>query len=137
MASKSHLKFLSNKQLSEVKDFKYNYGFDNSKEDDKEAPKNYHRLATSLKVDLAKFNSDIEEKYSVKDRELEVPYDIDYVQFTFQDLFEIKKYFQDYYNNFGLEATAFYDFAKKGLFAIIDREKFKTFINDVNNFIQY
>ncbi|MGV8092265.1 MAG: S8 family peptidase [Mangrovibacterium sp.] len=137
MANKSHLKFLSEKQLSEVKDFKYNYGFDNNKDDEDDTPKNYVRLATSFKADLEKFGSDLDAKYSVKDRTLEIPYDIDYVQITFQDQFVINKYFQDYYNDFGLEATAFYDFAKKGLFAVADRDKFQTFITNVNNFIEY
>ena len=138
MANKSHLKFLSEKQLSEVKEFRYNYGsFGSNKDDEDDAPKNYYRLATSLKADLAKFDIDVEAKHSQKDRTLDVPSDIDYVQITFQDLFIISKYFQDYYNDFGLEATAFYDFSKKGLFAIIDRDKFQIFITNVNNFIQY
>jgi hypothetical protein len=137
MANKSHLKFLSEKQLSEIKDFKYNYGFDNNKDDEEIAPKNYFRLATSFKADLEKFDRDLNAKYSAKDRTLEIPYDIDYVEITFQDQFVINKYFQDYYNDFGLEATAFYEFAKKGLFAVADRDKFQTFITNVNNFIEY
>lgn len=136
MANKSHLKFISDKQLSEVKVFKYNYGFDN-KEDEDNSSKNYFRLATSLKADLARFDADREAKYNQKDNTLNIPQDIDYVQITFQDLFEISKYFNVYYNDYGLEATAFYDFAKKGLFAIINRDKFQTFITDVNNFIQH
>ncbi len=135
MQKKSHLKFLSEKQLSEIKDFKYNYGFDNNKEDEDAASKDYFRLATSLKVDLVRFNVDVEEKRNLKDNNIEIPYDIDYVQIAFQDQFVINKYFQDYYNDFGLEATAFYDFAKKGLFAVVDRDKFQVFITNVNNFI--
>ena len=91
MANKSHLKFISKKQLSEVKDFKYNYGFDNNKDDEDKAPKNYVRLATSFKADLEKFDSDLDAKYSAKDRTLEIPYDIDYVQIAFQDQFVINK----------------------------------------------
>ena len=107
MAYKSHLKFLSERQLSEVKDFKYNYGFDNNKDDEDSVTKNYVRLATSFKADLEKFDSDLDAKYSAKDRTLEIPSDIDYVQITFQDQFVINKYFRNYYNDFGLEATAF------------------------------
>lgn len=136
MANKSHLKFLSKKQLSEVKVFKYNYG-PISKDDEKVTPKNYSRLAASFRADLARFNSDREEKYSVRDHTLEIDYDIDYVQITFQGIYAIKDTWEKYYNDFGLEATAFYDFAKKGLFAIIDRDKFQTFINSVHNFIEY
>lgn len=137
MAIKSHLKFLSEKQLSEIKDFKYNYGFDSNKEDEDTAPKNYFRLATSLRADITRFSTDVEEKNNLKDNTIEIPYDIDYVKIAFQDQFVINKYFQDYYNDFGLEATAFYDFAKKGLFAVVDRDKFQTFITNVNNFISH
>jgi hypothetical protein len=137
MAKKSHLKFLSNRQLSEVDDFRYNYGFDSNKDDEDNAPKNYFRVATSFKADLAKLDSDIKAKYSVKDRTLGIPYDIDYVQITFQDLFVINKYFQDYYNDFGLEATAFYDFAKKGLFAVADRDNFIEYELDGNQDLKY
>lgn len=136
MANKSHLKFLSEQQLSEIKNFRYNYGFEKNKDEDN-APKDYVRLATSFRADLEKLDSDLKAKYNAKDRSLDIPYDIDYVQITFQDQFVISKYFQDYYNNFGLEATTFYDFAKKGLFAVIDRDKFKTFITNVHNFIEY
>ncbi|MDY9918935.1 MAG: S8 family serine peptidase [Proteiniphilum sp.] len=135
MANKSHLKFLNEQQLSEIKNFKYNYGFEKDKDDRDNSPKNYVRLATSFKSDLEKLDNDLEAKYNAKDRTLEIPYDIDYVQITFQDQFVINKYFQDYYNDFGLEATAFYDFAKRGLFAVFDRDKFQTFITNVHNFI--
>lgn len=137
MANKSHLKFLSEKQLSEIKDFKYNYGFDSNKDDEDAAPKNYFRLATSLRADLIKFDTDVTAKYELKDNELNIPTDIDYIEIAFQGVFEINKYFKVYYNDLGLEASAFYDFAKKGLFAIINRERFQAFITDVNNFIQF
>lgn len=137
MAKKPHLKLINEKQLSEVKSFKYNYGFDNNKEDKVNTSKNYFNLATSFKKDVENFENDLYAKYSAKDRTLEVPYDIDYVQITFQDQFVISQYFDDYYNDFGLEATTFYDFAKKGLFAIANRDKFQIFITHVNNFIAY
>jgi len=135
MANKSHLKFLNEQQLSEIKNFKYNYGFGKDKNNRDNSPKNYVRLATSFRADLEKWGNDLETKYNEKDRTLEIPYDIDYVQITFQDQFEISKYFQIYYNDFGLEATALYDFAKKGMFAVADRDKFQTFITNVHNFI--
>lgn len=89
MANKSHLKFLNEQQLSEIKNFKYNYGFEKDKDDRDNSPKNYVRLATSFKSDLEKLDNDLEAKYNAKDRTLEIPYDIDYVQITFQDQFVI------------------------------------------------
>lgn len=136
MANKSHLKFLSGKQLSEVKDFKYNYGPINNEEEDN-IPKNYNILASSFRTDLNNFNSDIEKKYREKDTTLDVPYDIDYVKITFQGIFAIKDTWEKYYNDFGLEAVAFYDFAKKGLFAVANHDRFQTFITNIHNFIEY
>lgn len=133
MANKSHLKFLSDKQISEIKDFKYNYG--PIPKEDNEVPKNYFRLATSLRADIVRFIADVEEKNTLKDNTIKIPYDIDYVQIEFQGVFAIKDTWVKYYEEFGLEATAFYDFAKKGLFAIVNRDKFQTFITNVNNFI--
>lgn len=135
MANKSHLKFLSEKQLSEIKNFKYNYGGGDDMKDD--APKNYYLLASSFKKDLVYLEQDLASKYKAKDQTIEIPYDIDYIQITFQDQFVISEYFQIYYNNFGLEAVAFYDFAQKGLFAIVDNDKFKVFIANLNNFIEF
>ena len=137
MANKSHLKFLSEKQLSEIKDFRYNYGFENNNDDDNAVPKNYYKQAESLRADITNFTADVQEKYNLKDNTLDIPYDIDYVQITFQDVFGIKDTWEKYYQDFGLEAAAFYDFAKKGLFAVVDNEKFQTFITNVNNFILY
>ncbi len=134
MAKKSHLKFINEKQLSEIKDFRYNYGPSQKEE---KTLKNYHWLATSFRECLANFDADLEVKYRLKDSTLEIPYDIDYVQITFQGQFIIDKYFKTYYNDFGLEATAFYDFAKKGLFAITNRDKFQIFRANISNFIEY
>ncbi|WP_341837351.1 hypothetical protein WJU16_05655 [Chitinophaga pollutisoli] len=136
MANKSHLKFLSEKQLSEVKDFKYNYGPIDKEEEDN-IPKNYNILASSFRTDLNNLNSDIKKKYREKDTTLDIPYDIDYIKITFQGIFAIKDTWEKYYNDFGLEAAAFYDFAKKGLFAVADRGKFQTFITNIHNFIEY
>lgn len=136
MAKKSHLKFLSEQQLSEITDFKYNYGFDSNSEEKIDTPKNYFMLASVLRNNLEKFELDITEKYKERDEKLKIPIDIDYVEISFQGLFEIKKYFSIYYNDYGLEGAAFYDFAKKGLFAVVDREKFQNFINDIVNFTE-
>ncbi|MCD1117567.1 S8 family peptidase [Chryseobacterium turcicum] len=134
MAKRSHLKFISKEQLSEVKDFRYNYGYDGNKEEEDISPKNYFRLATALRANLRTFEHDVSEKYERRDPDITIPADIDYMEITFQDLFEIRKFFSIYYEDYGLEGVAFYDFAKRGLFAIIDRDKFEAFIGDVIGF---
>ncbi|RZJ90361.1 MAG: S8 family peptidase [Chryseobacterium sp.] len=136
MALKSHLQIISDRQLSENKGFKYNIGFDPDSFRRDSSPKNYYRLAQSLSRDLSTFNEDLEEKRILKDIDLSVPIDIDYIEMTFNGQFIISTYFSRYYDDLGLEAVAFYNFAKSGLFAIIDRDKFDAFMDNVRLFIE-
>lgn len=135
MSNKPHLRLLSKKQLSEVQTFKYNYGFGKDEEKIDNVNKNYLILATSLKGDTERFSRDIEEKYDLKDVSLGIPKDIDFIEITFLGSFDISKYFDIYYQEFGLEATTFYNFAKIGLFAVINTDRFKSFLNNINNLI--
>ena len=89
-------------QISEIKDFKYNYG-PISNEDEDSVPKNYFRMAASFKEDLEKFDTDIKSKYRTKDQSLNIPYDIDFILITFQGTFSIKDTWKKYFNDFGLE----------------------------------
>ena len=75
MPEKSHLKFLNEKQISEIKDFKYNYG-PISNEDEDSVPKNYFRMAASFKEDLEKFDTDIKSKYRTKDLTILILYSL-------------------------------------------------------------
>lgn len=135
MSNKKHLRLLSDQQLEKVIKMKFKYGFA-SEADSNEEPKNYKRLAQSLQSDYERFFKDLEIKNQLRSIYLDIPYTIDHVLFNFQDQFVISDFFEIYYNEFGLEAISFYDFGKKGLFAIIDRDKFQLFINEVYNFFQ-
>ncbi|MEN9876668.1 MAG: hypothetical protein RLZZ529_1665 [Bacteroidota bacterium] len=136
MSNKKHLRLLSGKQLEKVIPMKFKYGFAPENEDEDEEPKNYYRVAQSLKINSEKFYADIAIKNDRRSITLNVPHYIDHVLFTFHGQFVISDFFKTYYNNFGLEAAAFYDFGKKGLFAIIDRVKFEGFMNEIHKFIQ-
>lgn len=136
MSNKKHLRLLSEKQLEKIIPMKFVYGFGKEEEDDDEEPKNYYRIAQTLSIDIIRFDREIQIKRERKDTTLKVPYNIDHVLFTFQGQFVIKDFFNKYYNDFGLEAVDFYDFGKKGLFAIIDQGKFQVFLNEVNKFIE-
>ena len=136
MPNKKHLRLLSEQQLEKVIPMKFKYGFAPENEDEEEEPKNYYRVAQTLRIDRERFFANIAIKNDRRSKTLNVPHYIDHVLFTFQGQFVISEFFKTYYNNFGLEAVAFYDFGKKGLFAIIDRDKFKVFMNEVNKFIQ-
>jgi hypothetical protein len=135
MSNKKHLRLLSGKQLEKVIPMKFKYGFAPENEENEEEPKNYYRLAQTLRIDRERLFANFALKNDRRNKALNVPHYIDHVLFTFQGQFIISDYFKTYYNNFGLEAIAFYDFGKKGLFAIINREKFEEFMNEVNKFI--
>jgi hypothetical protein len=136
MPSKKHLRLLSEKQLEKIIPMKFKYGFPPENEEEDEEPKNYYRIAQTLNIDRTKFNREIKIKKERKDTTLQIPYNIDHVLFTFQGQFIISEFFNKYYNDFGLEAVDFYDFGKKGLFAIIDQKKFQVFLSEVDKFIE-
>jgi hypothetical protein len=136
MPNKKHLRLLSEKQLEKVIPMKFKYGFPQENEEEEEEPKNYHRVAQTLSIDRERFYRFSEIKKERRNISLEVPHYIDHVLFTFQGQFVISDFFNKYYNDYGLEALAFYDFGKKGLFAIIDHDKFQFFMNEVYKFIQ-
>jgi hypothetical protein len=62
MPEKSPLKFLSEKQISEVKNFHYNFAFDSSKEDEAVAPKNYKKIVPCSAI--IKYDIFIKRNYS-------------------------------------------------------------------------
>lgn len=136
MSNKKHLRLLSEKQLEKIIPMKFKYGFGKDEENDEDQPKNYYRIAKTLSIDRIKFDKAIQIKRKRKDTSLQIPYNIDHVLFTFQSQFVIKDFFNKYYSDFGLEAIDFYDFGKKGLFAIIDQNKFRVLLNEINKFIE-
>lgn len=139
MANKKHLRFLSGKQLEEVGKIKFKYGLFGKEEDDEEEnkPPNYYKQASNLQVSIENFSIEMEQKYLLKKRELTVPAYVDYVQINFVSQFVISKYFNDYYKKFGLEAINFFNFGKSGLFAVIDRDLFQIYLNEIKSFIQF
>ena len=139
MAKRKHLKLLGDKQLEEVSKIKFKYGVFGKEEDDEEenTQPNYYKQASNLRISIENFSIEQVQKYLRKNRNLEIPADVDYVQINFVSQFVISKYFNDYYKKFGLEAINFFNFGKTGLFAVIDRELFQVYLNEINSFIQF
>ncbi len=135
MPNKKHLRLLSEKQLENIIPMKFKYGFPQENEEEYDEPKNYFRIAQSLNSDKERFFRFIDIKNQRRNKVLEIPDYIDHIVFTFHGQFVISEYFDNYYNDFGLEAVSFYDFGKRALFAITNKTKFNVFINEVNNFI--
>jgi len=126
MAKKKHLKLLSSKQLGEVGKIKFKYGVPGKEEDDEEenTQPNYYKQASTLRVSIENFSIEQEQKYKQRSAQIEIPANIDYIQI-------------DYYKMFGLEAVSFFNFSKSGLFAVIERELFHKYLNEISNFIQF
>lgn len=139
MAKKKHLKLLSSKQLGEVGKIKFKYGVPGKEEDDEEenTQPNYYKQASTLRVSIENFSIEQEQKYKQRSAQIEIPANIDYIQINFVSQFVISKFFNDYYKMFGLEAVSFFNFGKSGLFAVIERELFHKYLNEINNFIQF
>lgn len=139
MAKKKHLKLLSEKQIEEVGIVKFKYGFPGKEEDDEEenTQPNYYKQASTLRVSIENFSIEQAQKYKQRSARIEIPANIDYIQINFVSQFVISNFFNDYYKMFGLEAVSFFNFGKSGLFAVIERELFNKYLNEINNFIQF
>lgn len=138
MSNKKHLKLLGDKQLSEITALKFNYGF--PKEEETDEPKlepNYFFMAKSLRESLDRFESEIIIKEQNRDKDIVIVAKIDYVELHFIDQFDIKKYYKEYYESFGLEGVSFSNFGRSGLFAIVEKSKFEYYLQNVNNFIEF
>lgn len=134
---KEHLKLIGDKQLSEIGKVKFNYGFPDAEDSTEDAIKNYYPMAFSLSQNLESFYIDMDFKYQQRNPELTIPADIDYISITFFDQFDITEYYNKYYNDFGLEGVSFNNFGRSVLFGVIDKEKFKVFIKDLNSFLSF
>lgn len=138
MVRRNHLRLLGDKQLKEVGAVKFNYSFPSSTDEDEEViTPNYTYMAESLRQSTVRYYSDLSFKYENRNKEIEIPADIDYIELQFVDQFIIKDYANDYYKTFGLEAASFSNFGRTGLFAIIDPPLFKSFLSNVKSFIEF
>ncbi|MDT0691384.1 S8 family serine peptidase [Salegentibacter sp. F188] len=135
MPKRNHLRILANQQFEEAGEVKFNYGFATQEEEVNREP-NYILMARAFSNDLRSFRRDLQEKRASKDDEIDVPYDIDYVEIDFIGQFNIEKYYQIWYNTFGLEGVSFTEYNRTAIFSITDREKFRLFINSVETLIR-
>tara|TARA_R110001592_G_scaffold11019_16_gene55550 strand:- start:264 stop:2693 length:2430 start_codon:yes stop_codon:yes gene_type:complete len=135
MPNRNHLRIIADKQLEESGAVRFNYGFgDIENENDREP--DYFFMAQGFRENLNKYRNDLEAKIAVKDQNIEVPYDIDYIEIDFLGQFNIEKFYTIWFNTFGLEGVSFRKFNRTGLFSISDREKFHVFISSIEALIE-
>ena len=133
MAYKPHLKLNTEKQADKTEVLKFNYGFPDDANNPKEEP-NYFPMAKDFRRYLA--NLDFDRKKRLEERSLEIPEHIEYIKILFQSQFDISTFYQQWVNEFGLLGINFSKFNHEILFAIIDRDLFQSFLNNIELFCQ-
>lgn len=134
MPNRNHLRIIANKQLEESGQVKFNYGFGNN-DDEANAEPNYIFMARAFREDLQSYRSDLEVKAIAKNKAINVPYDVDYIEVDFMGQFHLEKYYSIWYDTFGLEGVSFTNYNRTALFSISDRDKFQVFITSVEGLI--
>ncbi|MDB5141671.1 MAG: peptidase and in kexin sedolisin [Mucilaginibacter sp.] len=136
MTPKPHIKLDTTRQFEKPVKLQFNYGRIDDDDDDRERGTDYRRMALSFQQNLDQFRTDQQVKVSLRNPALLVPDSIDYIQILFHGQFNVSKFFQPWYNEFGVEAINFFDYNHHGLFAIVNKNKFKAFVRNIETFIE-
>lgn len=133
MTKKPHIKLNSKIQNEPTLTMKFNYG--GGDDGDIEEEPDYLPMVDSFKRSLARLNVDLIARRQERNETLKIPAHIDYIQIRFQDQFNITKFYQSWYNDFGLLGVNFSHFNREVLFAVVEKDRFATFLKDIQNFI--
>jgi hypothetical protein len=136
MAKNPHIQLDTSKQFDKPVKLQFNYGKPDDDDDDREPGSDYRRMALSFQNNLNQLIVDQQTKVDLRNPELNVPDHIDHIRIEFHGQFNVSKFFQSWYNEFGLEATNFFDYNHQGLFAVVNRAKFKDFVGNIERFIE-
>jgi Subtilase family len=132
---KPHIKMNSKKQSEKAISMKFVYGFPEVEEGNSLEEPDYTKMASDFQRSLTRFYSDLSIRTKNRTEKLNIPSHIDYIQILFQDQFDIVKYYEKWYKEFGMLGVNFSLFNHEGLFAVIDEAKFESFLQDIENFI--
>jgi Subtilase family len=106
-----------------------------SKPEEVEVEKNYTLKRNELNRSLGEFYKGKSNRDARRNKELQIPAQIDLIKINFHDIFDSSKYENIYREDFGLSTLRFTEFNTVGLFAITDKIKFDLFISDIVKFI--
>ena len=134
MAKKPHIKLNSGKQKEQAITISFNYGFGGVNDEVQEEP-DYQPMTETFRTSLVGLYSDLDNRQQERNEALQIISHIDYIKISFQDQFNISKFYQSWYNDFGLLGVNFSHFNREVLFAVIDTDKFRSFLQDIQNFI--
>ncbi|WP_295667236.1 S8 family serine peptidase [uncultured Mucilaginibacter sp.] len=136
MAKNPHIQLNTSRQFDKPVKLQFNYGRIDNDDDDREQGSDYRRMALRFQNNLDQLLLDQQAKADLWNPDLNVPDHIDHIEIEFHGQFNVSKFFQPWYNEFGLEATNFFDYNHKGLFAVVNRAKFKDFVRNIERFIE-
>jgi len=132
---KPHIKLNSEKQSEIPTAMKFVYGFPDKEEDNPLEEPDYSKMVNAFQNSLTGFYTDHGTRIKNRNNELNIHSHIDYIQILFQDQFDIGRFYQSWYREFGLLGVNFSLFNHESLFAVVDEVKFKSFLQDIENFI--
>ncbi|GAA3946658.1 S8 family serine peptidase [Chitinophaga oryziterrae] len=130
MADKPHLYY--RKDAENIKDFKPPARGAGKRQSEE---KNYTPKKEEFINSRDVFLREREERIQSRSPQLNIPAHVDHIQICFHDTFDSSTFENKYRINFGLSASAYYNFNTVGLFAIIDSDLFNNFIQEINKFI--
>jgi len=136
MAKHPHIQLNTTRQFDKPVKLQFHYGRIDDDDDDREQGTDFRRMALRFQSNLDQLRSDQRAKAELWNADLNVPDHIDHIQIEFHGQFNVSKFFQPWYNEFGLEATNFFDYNHQGLFAVVNRNKFKEFARNIEQFIE-
>src|SRR5690606_25282930 len=129
-----HVKLNTQAQYDQPVVLHFNYGF--GEEKDKQDPDpDYTMMAQSFGQDLTALIANVQHRRAERNPALAVPAHIEYVEMLFQSQFALNSFFQQWRNNFGLEAVQISEFGTKVLFAVVDRQLMRSFVRDIERFV--
>ncbi len=132
---KPHIKLNTQRQTEGKFTFRYANRFPGiTDDDDIPVPKDHTQMARQFRSSLTRFESNRIFRSEKRNLSLQILRHIDYIRIQFQSQFDTTKYFSEYYQSFGIEAVSFSKFGTEGLFAIIDEQRFRLFLQNIENF---
>jgi Subtilase family len=134
MSNKRHVYFRNPQEG--VISFKQKTRFGGKPEQDEDViERDYTPKREDFKRSIEQFYRGKENRQAKRNRDLQVPAEIDLIKITFHDVFDSSVFENKYRDNFGLTALRYTEFNSVGLFAIIENRKFDFFINQLQIFI--
>lgn len=134
MPNRPHLRLNTQQQSDQSVRLRFNYGFGIQDEPDPEfVARSLRRQAQEFQVQVRSFA--IAKQQRAERRTLEVPAHIINIRIQFHGQFNIPRYFNAWYNDFGLVAVNYAQYNTEVLFSVWDEVRFTHFLEQINNFV--